>query len=160
MSEQRVALVTNATHFVGQPAVNALLGDNFAVVAQDPDFSDSAIHRSFSEKYPEAHCIADTSPESIVAAVFERYHKLDVLVSNDAFPAIHVPLEDADPAGLIATFNQLNVFPFRLLQAVIPRFKQQGSGNIVMVTSCRTELPMADWVNPRKWGKWYLSWQT
>ena len=72
MSEQRVALVTNATHFVGQPAVNALLGDNFAVVAQDPDFSDSAIHQSFSEKYPEAHCIADTSPESIVTAVFER----------------------------------------------------------------------------------------
>ena len=62
MSEQRIALVTNATHFVGQPAVTALLGDNFAVVAQDPDISDSAIHRSFSAKYPEAHCTADPTP--------------------------------------------------------------------------------------------------
>jgi 3-oxoacyl-[acyl-carrier protein] reductase len=33
--------------------------------------------------------------------------------------------------------------PFRLMQAAIPRLRAQGGGNVVMITSCRTQLPMA-----------------
>jgi hypothetical protein len=33
---KRIALVTNALDFVGPPAVKALLGDGYNVVAQDP----------------------------------------------------------------------------------------------------------------------------
>lgn len=139
----RVALITNATHFVGQPAVRALLDDDFRVVAQDPEFASTASYQSFIDSYPGVECITTEIPEKIIREVFKRYGKLDVLLSNDVFPAIHESIEEADSASLVATFNHLNVFPFRLLQAVIPKFKQQGSGNIVMVTSCRTELPMA-----------------
>ena len=28
------------------------------------------------------------------------------------------------------------------MQAAIPRLKKQGSGNVIMITSCRTELPL------------------
>jgi NAD(P)-dependent dehydrogenase (short-subunit alcohol dehydrogenase family) len=34
------------------------------------------------------------------------------------------------------------VYPFKLMKYAIPRLKKQGSGNVIMVTSCRTELPL------------------
>ena len=34
------------------------------------------------------------------------------------------------------------IYPFKLMQAAIPKLKDQGHGNVILITSCRTELPL------------------
>ena len=43
---------------------------------------------------------------------------------------------------LNATIEHVLVYPFKLMQAAIPRLKKQGSGDVIMITSCRSELPL------------------
>jgi len=40
------------------------------------------------------------------------------------------------------TINSVLIYPFILMLAAIPRLKEQGFGNVIMITSCRTELPL------------------
>jgi NAD(P)-dependent dehydrogenase (short-subunit alcohol dehydrogenase family) len=69
--------------------------------------------------------------------------RLDVLVSNDAFPPVHVPIAVARREDLSATLDHLLVFPFALARAAIPRLIALGSARVVMITSNRTRLPQA-----------------
>ena len=43
---------------------------------------------------------------------------------------------------LRATLDRLMIYPFRLLKAALPMLKAQGKGNVIMITSCRTDLPL------------------
>ena len=139
---QKIALVTNALDYVGPPAINALLSDGYEVVAQDPAFETSEQKESYKTDYPGTVPVGLNSPEALIDFLWSNYEKIDVLVSNDTFPAIHTPIEEANIDDLNATLQSLLVHPFRLVRAAIPRLKTQGSGNLIMVTSCRTELPL------------------
>jgi len=139
---KKVALVTNVLDYVGPPAVKALLEGGYEVVAQDPAFKDDANQEAYKVGNPGTIPIGLEEPEKLIANVWERHRTFDVLVSNDTFPAIHVPIEEADVEDLNATIENVVVYPFRLMQAAIPRLKKQGRGNVIMVTSCRTELPL------------------
>lgn len=66
-------------------------------------------------------------------------YSIDVLVSNDTYPAIHGPMEDADIEDLRKTIEGVVVFPFALMQAAIPQFKAQSRGNIILIT-CRAGM--------------------
>ena len=48
----------------------------------------------------------------------------------------------AEVEDLKQTLDHVVVFPFMLMQAAIPLFKRQRKGNVILITSCRTELPM------------------
>ncbi len=63
-------------------------------------------------------------------------------MSNDHFPALSIPTSQASLEQLRQTLEKLVVDPFALLKAAIPRFRAQGGGNVVMITSCRTHAPM------------------
>lgn len=159
---QSIALVTNCLHFVGPPAVSALLSNDFHVIAQDPAFADAARCEQYqTEKQAELtsngnnkgrlSLMSESQPQTIIEQVWQRYGGLDVLISNDAFPAIHQPIEYAPLQGLQSTLESLILQPFQLMQAAIPRIKQQMQPlnsqdkrqcNVIMVTSCRTELPL------------------
>lgn len=139
---KKVALVTNVLDYVGPPAVKALLEGGYEVVAQDPAFKDDTSQEAYKADNPGTTPIGLEEPEKLIANVWERHKTVDVLVSNDTFPAIHVPIEEADVEDLNATIENVVVHPFRLMQAAIPRLKKQGRGNVIMITSCRTELPL------------------
>lgn len=139
---KRIALVTNSLDFVGPPAVQALLEDGYLVVAHDPAFQDSSRQKEYEASHPGAAPLGLQHPQQLIDYAWENYGTIDVLISNDTFPAIHVPVEEANVADLQATLEHVLVYPFRLMQAAIPRLKQQGGGNVVMITSCRTELPL------------------
>lgn len=141
-SQRRRALVTQATEFAGPPAVAALCREGFRVIASDVGFADAAAARAFEAAHPGAIASARCDPEPLLAQCWQAFGGLDVLVSNDAYPAIHGPLDSLAPEALTATLQALVERPFRLLQRLVPRLKAQGHGNIVMITSCRTELPM------------------
>ena len=139
---KKYALVTNALDYVGPPAVTALLADGYDVVAQDPEFQDSNKQEEYKSAHPGTITLGLQDPQEIVQYVWEKYEKVDVLVSNDTYPAIHVPIEEANIEDLNATIEHVLVYPFKLMQAAIPRLKKQGNGNVIMITSCRTELPL------------------
>ena len=139
---KKIALVTNALDYVGPPAVKALLGDGYNVVAQDPAFQDAHKQENYKANHPGAVPLGLQDPKKLIQHVWGNNEKVDVLISNDTFPAIHIPIEEANVEDLNATIENVLVYPFKLMQEAIPRLKKQGSGNVIMITSCRTELPL------------------
>jgi 3-oxoacyl-[acyl-carrier protein] reductase len=138
----KTALVTNAADYVGPPAVKALAESGFRVMAHDQSFSDDAVRNGYATDNPEVITATAQDPGELIEYVWDKFGRVDALVSNDRYPAIHGPIENADPADLRATLESLVIFPFRLMQAAVPHLKGQGRGNVVMITSCRTELPL------------------
>ena len=122
--------------------VKAILDDGYNVVAQDPAFQDPNRKEDYKTNHPGTLPIDLHDPEKLIQHVWDNYKRVDVLVSNDTFPAIHIPIEEANVGDLNATIENILVYPFKLMQAAIPRLKKQGSGNVIMITSCRTELPL------------------
>ena len=139
---KKIALVTNVLDYVGPPAVNALLEDGYNVVAQDPSFQDRYKQEDYKANHPGTVPLGFLDPKNLIQHVWDNYKKVDVLISNDTFPAIHIPIEEANIEDLNATLENVLVYPFRLMKEAIPRLKIQGSGNVIMITSCRTELPL------------------
>lgn len=137
-----VALVTHASAYLGPAVCKALQTAGYRLYAHDPGFADSRVVREWCDQHPDACCSATTEPSALVDALIASEGRLDVIVSNDAYPAIHRPILDGDPAGLAATLEALVQWPYRLMQAAAPFLVRQGAGSIVFVTSCRTALPM------------------
>ena len=139
---ERHALVTNARDFLGPPAVAALSDAGFRVMVHDRAFGDMGIRQEYEAAHPGVTVLDEQGPEELVAAAWDRAGRVDALVSNDSFPAIHVPVAQGDPQGLRDTFEALVIFPYSLMRAAIPRLTTQAEARVVMVTSCRTRLPM------------------
>jgi len=139
---QQVALVTNASDYAGPPAVAALLEAGFRVLAHDDSFVDDIVWEHFFNAHGNVEHVSGESPELLVEAAWAVTGRVDAIVSNDHFPAIHGPTADASLDDLRQTLEKLVVRPFALVMAAIPRMKDQGGGNLVLVTSCRTKLPM------------------
>ena len=139
---QSVALVTNALEFAGPPAVAALIEAGFAVAAHDLTFVDRAARERFEGANPTARALIAQAPAEIVEEAWQLGRRLDVMVSNDAHPAIHGPIANASIDDLRATLEHLVVFPFALAKAAVPRLKEQSTARVVMITSNRTRLPL------------------
>ncbi|GAB4403631.1 MAG: SDR family oxidoreductase [Microscillaceae bacterium] len=140
--KKKIALITNVLDFVGPPAVQCLYEDGYLVVGQDVAFEDPHQRKIFQAKYPEAVPVSMRSPEELLQYVQTHYQRLDVLISNDTFPAIHVPMAEARLQDLRDTLENVLIYPFQLMQAALPILKAQGKGNVILITSCRTELPL------------------
>lgn len=138
-----VALVSNATGFAGPPAVQALLDAGFRVVAHDPAFADSKAFADFASGRRDLDPIAADAAEEIISQVLDLHGGISAVVSNDHHPAPSLPLEAASLEELRQNFDKLVEFPFRLVRAALPALRRQGGGNIVMVTSNRTRLPLS-----------------
>lgn len=142
MTGVQCALVTNVGDFAGPAAVAALSASGLRVIAHDRGFADPAAAAAFATRHPGSILHAEREPEALVASAWDAHGPIDVLVSNDHHPARHVDIEAADIADLRANLDELVVRPFRLVKSIVPRFRKAGGGRIVMITSCRTKLPM------------------
>ncbi len=140
---QRTALITGASDFVGPPAVDALAEAGFRILVQDASFASEGSWQRYHDAHPAAERIDVPEPADAVAVAWEQSGAIAALVSNDHHPAKSCPTEDTDPDELDRSLSVLVGRPFRLMQAAIPRLRAQGGGNVVMITSCRTQLPMA-----------------
>jgi NAD(P)-dependent dehydrogenase (short-subunit alcohol dehydrogenase family) len=139
---KRVALVTNANDFVGPPTVKALIESGFEVITHDLAFTDSGERDKYQDKNPGTVAIEIQDPKDLIQYSWDEYKTVDAIISNDTFPAIHAPIDESDIKDLYTTLESVLICPFKLMQEVIPRLKKQGKGNVIMVTSCRTELPL------------------
>lgn len=139
---QKTVLLTNALSFAGPPALQALWDDGYRVLAHDSAFADSKTVAQYQEKFPGIQTLSTNNPQELVKQAWNIAGNIDVLVSNDSFPAIHTPVDKAQIEDLRATLEHLVLFPFALLQEAIPLLKKQEKANVVFISSCRTELPV------------------
>ena len=142
MTDQRTALVTNASDFAGPAAVDGLLNAGYRVLAHDRVFADNEVWAAYAQTRPDLERVAASEPEAVIAEVFERVERLDALISNDHYPARLVASDTLPTAELRANLERLVVDPFVLIGAAMAHFRQQGEGRVVMITSNRTHLPM------------------
>lgn len=140
---QPIAFVSNAAGFAGPGAVLGLLQGGFQVWAQDASFADPAVSETYAAGRADVHLLSESDPAQLVKTVVAAAGRIDALVSNDHYPAPpHLP-HDAPASELTANLDTLITAPFQLIQAALPQLKAQGGGNIVMVTSNRTNLPLS-----------------
>jgi 3-oxoacyl-[acyl-carrier protein] reductase len=139
---EQAALVTNALEFAGPPSVEALLAAGFRVAVHDRQFADEHARAAYAAAHPGRIVLAEQDPSQIVEAAWSGFGGLNVIVSNDAFQAIHGSIETSSLDDLRITLERLVVFPFALAKAAIPRLKTRPGARVVMITSNRTRLPL------------------
>lgn len=136
MLEGKTILITSVTHFVGITAA-AYLGDKGAtVLVCDADFeADPAKRESFAAEHPDLPIIDGASPGEIVANALAQHGAIDVLVNNDAYPAIRAPVDEARAEDMRAGLEAMVVAPFMMTGAVVPQMKERRAGKIIFMTS-------------------------
>lgn len=135
MSENTVTLVTHVKHFVGPSTVQRLLRETMTVVCHDSAFANAEARAAFQAEAPNAEVCAATEPTEIVAEVMDRFHRIDALVSNDPYPAVRAPIDEADPEEFRRALEALVVWPFTLIGKVAAVMKAQNAGRILLVSS-------------------------
>jgi len=123
--DRKIALVTNVLDYVGPPAVKALLEGGYNVVAQDSAFQDTITQEDYKANHPGTVPLGLQDPEELIRHVWDNHKKVDVIVSNDTFSAIHVPIEEADVEDLNATIENVLIYPFKLMQEAIPIIQER-----------------------------------
>lgn len=135
MSGKQIVLVTHVRHFVGPTAVRRLLAEGMSVLCHDRTFEDPGARQAFAAEVPGVEVCAATEPEALAAEALARFGQIDALVSNDPFPAIRAPVEQAKLDDLRGTLEALVVWPYRLLGPVAQAMKRQKAGRILIVSS-------------------------
>lgn len=135
MSSKPVVLLTHVRHFIGPTAVRRLLREDMTVVCHDATFSDAAERQAFQKEVPGAETCAATDPAALVAEVKERFQRIDALASNDPYPAVRAPVDEADPDEFRRALEALVVWPYALIGKVAAVMKAQKSGRILIVSS-------------------------
>ena len=131
----RVAIVTNVTQYAGDPAAAALTAEGFAVLCHDPTFASIEARTAYEAAHLGRIAAKAETPEDLVTEVIGRFDRLDAVISNDAYPAKRMRIEEAAAEEYRATLEGLMVAPFRLAAAAARVMKPRGSGRIVLVTS-------------------------
>lgn len=135
MNEKTVTLITHVRHFVGPGTVRRLLREDTTVVCHDASFADANARAAFQAEVPDAEICAAVEAADIAAEVLERFGRIDALVSNDPYPAVRAPVDEADPAELRKAMEALVIWPFTLIGRVAAAMKARKEGRIVLVTS-------------------------
>ena len=116
----RSILITDIAHFVGGPSARALLAEGASVYGVDASFSDAAARAAFEEKVPGVKTLPMIGPKEAVAAVIEAEGRLDVLINNDAWPAVRGPVDEATDKDMHETFEALVFKSFAMTRAAAP----------------------------------------
>lgn len=133
--QQSVALITDATHFLGKPGSRALISRGWRVFAVDDDFADDATRRDFEQEVEDVIALPPQSPAALIKSVIDQAGQLTALISNDAHPADPSPLGKTEDEVMRTALDRLAVRPFALINAVVPVLKDQGHGKIVLISS-------------------------
>lgn len=135
MTETRTALLTDATHFVGDAIAKRLSTDGYIVYAVDAVFTDADRRTAFEALAPNIKALDIQAPAEVVAKVEAETGQIDLLASNDAFPALRASLDEVEHDDLRNTFEALVFKPFAFASEVAKRMKPRGQGKIVFLTS-------------------------
>ncbi|MBP5857599.1 SDR family oxidoreductase [Marivibrio halodurans] len=132
----RNIVVTGLEEFVGRPVAETLAAEGARVLASDPGFADPEKRAAFEAENPSFLAAASTEPDVLAAEALERFEgRVDVLVSNDGFPAIRAPVAEAEAGDMRDGLEALVVRPFALAGKLVPAMRAAGGGRLLFVTS-------------------------
>lgn len=131
----RIALITCATRFAGRPAARALLAQGVKIVCHDEGFGDEVVRKAFEAEIPGVTAIAADEYAAVAAMAIAVHGRIDIFISNDAYPAARVPLEQGSAAAYRQALEALTVRPFAIASALVAGMKARNWGRIVLVSS-------------------------
>lgn len=135
MLMNKIILITDAKHFLGTPGSKALTGAGAWVYAQDETFVDEATRHAFEEMIPGVTALPEQDPKEVVDAVLAKEGRLDVLINNDAFPALRASIDTADIEDFRKTVEALMVRGFSYAKYASIPMKAAKSGKMIFVSS-------------------------
>jgi NAD(P)-dependent dehydrogenase (short-subunit alcohol dehydrogenase family) len=135
MQAKSVALITHVKHFIGPAAAQRLSREEMTVVCHDRSFADGQARAAFQSDHPGAEALAAVEPAAIAAELSERFGRVDALISNDPYPALRAPVDEADPEEFRRALDALAVRPFALIGKIAAMMKRQNGGRILIVSS-------------------------
>lgn len=130
MVSTRVALVTGASSGIGQATAVLLAAHGFTVFGA----SRTPFEGTRSYTWLSLDVRSDASVEAAVQAVLEQAGRIDVLV-NAAGYAQFGAIEETGIAEAQAQLETNLIGVMRLVKAVLPVMRQQGSGHIINISS-------------------------
>ncbi len=133
-----VALVTGASSGIGRAAASALVDAGFDVVGTGRNTA--AVAPLDGVRFLDLDITSDESVGSAVAAVIERFGRIDVLVNNAGTGAAGAA-EESSVAQDQRVFD-INFFGLvRMTKAVLPHMRAAGTGRIVNISSVLGLVP-------------------
>jgi NAD(P)-dependent dehydrogenase (short-subunit alcohol dehydrogenase family) len=135
MLNNKIILITDALHFLGKTGSHVMTGAGATVYAQDEAFTDAAARTAFETEIPGAIALAEQDPTEIVEKVVAAEGRIDVMVNNDAFPALKAAIDEIDLADLRRTMDALVIRGFHFAKEVSKHMKKAGQGKILFISS-------------------------
>lgn len=130
MASHQVALITGASSGVGRATAELLAARGFVVFGTSRSPSQEA--RSFT--WLPLDVRSDASVEAAVQSVLEQAGRIDVLVNNAGYGQFGA-IEENSIADVQAQLDTNLFGVIRMIKAVLPTMRQQGSGRIINVSS-------------------------
>jgi NAD(P)-dependent dehydrogenase (short-subunit alcohol dehydrogenase family) len=141
-SQQQVALVTGASRGLGLEIARlfARRGMPLILTARgEPALMTAAAHlRELTDVVALAGDVADPEHvERLVRLGYDRFGRIDVLVNNASSIGLSpMPVLEEYPLQALAEVLRVNVLaPLHLIQRVLPRMRERGTGLILSITS-------------------------
>jgi 3-oxoacyl-[acyl-carrier protein] reductase len=151
-ASDRVALVTGAARGVGRCIAERLAQDGFSIVLCDlaGQLLGEALHAVMKTSPASFSVVADVSKEAdvkaLLAAVRERFGRLDVLVNNAAIIGLidgEVPTVEGTTLESWETVLRVNLTgPFLMCREAIPLMRQNRWGRIINIGSRSSRSPL------------------
>jgi len=129
---QKVVLITGGSSGIGKAIGMYLKSKDFKVYGTTRNLSKYADFKHFNLLALDVH--DTTSIEEAVAKLIALEGKIDVLINN-AGVGITGPIEETPNDEIEKAFNTNLYGPIRVIKAVLPQMRKQGSGLIINVTS-------------------------
>ncbi len=143
-TERRVALVTDAAHYVGPHLARLLAARSHDLVLGDPTVELVAELEASGASVVAVEGVLDLSDPSasarLVAAGLERFGRLDAAVGGSGRVIVGRFL-DSTAEQLDAVVRGCLVAAYNLLRAVVPALVEQGRGQMLLITSASAVRP-------------------
>ena len=135
MLKNKIILITDALHFLGKNGSRAMIHEGATVYAQDEAFLDDGARDAFVAEIPGVIAMPEQDPAEIVEKVMATEGRIDVMINNDAFPALKAAIDEADIDDFRKTLESLMVRGFHFAKEVSKHMKAAGRGKILFISS-------------------------
>jgi len=130
MTDQKVVLVTGASSGIGQATAELLAAHGFTVFGT----SRTPIQDKRSYTWLPLDVRSDASVQAAVQSLLAQAGRIDVLVNNAGYVQFGA-IEESNVADAQAQFDTNLFGVIRMVKAVLPVMRKQGSGRIINVSS-------------------------
>ena len=133
----KIWFVTGSSRGLGHALVTSALerGDRVAATARNPEGLERLRDRYADAVLPLALDVTDTmAVTEAVTRAHEHFGRLDVVVNNAGY-GLFGAVEELDEEAVRAQLDTNLLGPLRVVQAVLPILREQGSGHILQVSS-------------------------